>query len=253
MIKGAVAMFWFFVAFLAVFVIYLLQARKGATLHMRRVTGLDAIDEAIGRCTEMGRPVHYTFGIGELDSSILASFDVLSYVASKCAQMNTDIIVTNAKPEVHPMTEEIVRAAYVHQGRPDAYKPDNIRFLSAEQTAYAAAIYGIFTREKPAANLMIGAFFGESLMIAEVGNQSGAIQIGGTGRQSQISFFVATCDYTLIGDELFAAGAYISRQPHQIGSIFAQDFGKWATLVLVLVATIMNTLGNKTLTTLLGK
>jgi hypothetical protein len=245
-------MFAFFLCFVGAFIFYYQRAKQGARVHLRRVAGLDAIDEAIGRCTEMGRPVHYTFGIGELDSAILASFDVLSHVARQCALMGTDMIVTNARPEVHPMTEEIVRAAYMQEGKVDAYKPDNVRYLSSEQTAYAAAIYGIFMREKPAANMMIGQFFGESLMIAEVGNQAGAIQIGGTGRSSQIAFFVATCDYTLIGDELFAAGAYISRKPFQMGSIFAQDFGKWAAIILILLGTVAGSFGSKMITNLLS-
>lgn len=252
-VTGNIGKFLFLVAFIGLFWFFVNRTASGAKLHIRRIAGFDALDEAIGRCTEMGRPVHYTFGVGELDANVLASFDVLSYVASQCARMDTDIIVTNALGEVQMMTEEIVRAAYVNAGKSDAYKPDNVRFISNVQTAYISAILGIFQRERPGANLMMGPFFAESMTLAEAGQQIGAIQVGGTGRVIQVPFFIAACDYTLVGDELFVAGAYISRKPVQVGAIYAQDFGKWFTLVAVIAGTILVTMGNNTITDLLKK
>lgn len=248
-----ITMFCFLVGFTAVFWLFVSRTAQGKELLIRRIGGLDALDEAIGRCTEMGRPVHYTFGIGEMDGNVLASFDVLSYVSSRCARMDTELIVTNALGEVQMMTEEIVRAAYTSAGRPDSYNPDNVRFISNVQTAYMTAILGIFQRERPGANMMLGPFFAESMMLAEAGQQIGAIQIGGTGRTIQIPFFVAACDYTLIGDELFVAGAYIARKPTQVGAIYAQDFGKWLALVLMLVGAILATTGDTTIADLLKR
>jgi len=251
--KGMTSMFCFLVAFAAVFWVFVRRTAQGLPSPIRRIGGLDALDEAVGRCTEMGRPVHYTFGIGEMDGNVLASFDVLSYVSGQCARMDTDIIVTNALGEVQMMTEEIVRAAYVNAGKADSYQPDNVRFISNVQTAYMSAILGIFQRERPGANLMLGPFFAESMMLSEAGQQIGAIQIGGTGRTIQIPFFVAACDYTLIGDELFVAGAYIGRKPLQMGAIYAQDFGKWLSLVLMAVGSVLATMGINSVVTLLKK
>jgi hypothetical protein len=244
----------FLAAFTLVFFFFADRTAKGQKLVIRRIGGFDALDEAIGRCTEMGRPVHYTFGIGEMDANVLASFDVLSYVSGQCARMDTDIIVTNALGEVQMMTEEIVHSAYVNAGKPDSYKGDNVRFVSNVQTAYMSAILGIFQRERPGANLMLGPFFAESMMLAEAGQQIGAIQVGGTGRTIQVPFFIAACDYTLIGDELFVAGAYIGRKPLQVGAIYAQDMGKWFTLLVVVIGTVMVTFAkNNFITDLMKK
>lgn len=254
LVTGTVGKLLFLAVFTVVFFVFADRTAKGHKLVIRRIAGFDALDEAIGRCTEMGRPVHYTFGIGEMDANVLASFDVLSYVSGQCAKMDTDIIVTNALGEVQMMTEEIVHSAYVQAGKPDAYKADNVRFVSSVQTAYMSAILGIFQRERPGANLMLGPFFAESMMLAEAGQQIGAIQVGGTGRTIQVPFFIAACDYTLIGDELFVAGAYIGRKPLQVGAIYAQDFGKWMTLALVVVGTVLVTWAkNNTITDLMKK
>ncbi|MDP2858624.1 MAG: hypothetical protein Q8P50_11695 [Bacillota bacterium] len=253
MIKGAVSFTSFLVVFVLVYYYYSNHVKNGKPFNIRKIPGLDAITEAIGRCTEMGRPVHYTFGTDVFGANHLASFEVLSYTAAMCARVGTDIIATTAKPEITPIVEEIIRAAFVKEGKADAFKPDNVRFMSSEQTAYIQGIHGIFMRERPAANLMLGAFHAESLQLSEVGQQIGAIQIGGTGRTIQIPFFVATCDYVLIGDELFAAGAYIGRQPSQVGALFAQDFGKWMSIALIIIGSLFTTMGNKTLTDLMKK
>ena len=70
-----------------------------------------------------------------------------------------------------------------------------------------------------------GLFYAESLILAETGNSVGAIQIAGTSEAAQLPFFVAACDYTLIGEELFAASAYLTGEPQQLGSLKGQDAG----------------------------
>ena len=93
-------------------------------------------------------------------------------------------------------------------------------------------------REKPAANFYLGTFYAESLILAETGHGIGAIQIAGTAMPSQLPFFIAACDYTLIGEELFAASAYLSREPRLLGSLLGQDWGKVIILFFILVGVI---------------
>ncbi|MBN4057180.1 hypothetical protein JYU19_02615, partial [bacterium AH-315-J21] len=89
----------------------------------------------------------------------------------------------------------------------------------------------------------MGAFFAESLILAETGNEVGAIQIAGTAMPSQLPFFVAACDYTLLGEELFAASAYLSREPRQLGSLKGQDVGKGLFLVAMLIGLVIVLVG----------
>ena len=95
----------------------------------------------------------------------------------------------------------------------------------------------------PAASLRL-AFFAESLILSETGNAVGAIQIAGTAQPAQLPFFVAACDYTLIGEEFFAASAYLSGDPDQLGSLKGQDVGKVIVTVLVLIGVTLSTLSH---------
>ena len=218
-------------------------------LTIRRIAGLEALDEALGRATEMGKPVLFVHGLHGMDSvSTIASINVLSRVARRTAEYDTDLQVANYDPVVMAVSQEVVKESYLDAGRPDAFDPDSVFLAATEQFSYAAAVEGMMVRERPAANIMMGYFYAESLLLAETGASTGAIQIAGTDSYTQLPFFVTTCDYTLMGEELYAASAYLSREPRLLGSLKGQDIGK-AVLILVLIAgTLLATLGNPYLT-----
>jgi hypothetical protein len=213
-------------------------------MFVRRIPGLTAIEEAIGRSTEMGKPVLYVPGIDDMNNiQTVASMVILGDVAKIAARYETTLIVPICRPFVVPVAEETVRQGYLDAGRPDAYSPDNIRYLSDEQFAFTAGVNGIMLRERPAANLFLGSFFAESLVLAETGFSTGAIQVAGTANIHQLPFFVAACDYALIGEELFAASAYLSKEPKLLGTLKGSDLAKLLIMVLLIVGTALESSG----------
>jgi hypothetical protein len=227
---------------------FIFHAKRGKELFIRRIAGLSAVDEALGRATEMGRPVLFlpSGGLAAVsDIQTLAGLIILGQVAKKTAQYDTPLLVPVSDPLVMTLAREIVKTAYTDAGRPDAFKADNIRYLTNEQFAYTAGVDGIMMREKPAANFFIGTFYAESLILAETGFSTGAIQIAGTAMISQLPFFVAACDYTLIGEEIYAASAYLSREPVLLGSLKGQDWGKALAILAVLTGVILETIAVK--------
>jgi len=147
-----------------------------------------------------------------------------------------------ARSLVMTAARETIKSSYMAAGRPDAYSDDMVNYVTDEQFGYVAAVDGLMVREKPATVFLLGAFFAESLILAETGNYVEAIQIAGTARPAQLPFFIAACDFTLIGEELFAASAYLSGEPKQLGSLKGQDFGKGIAMTTVAVGTIAATL-----------
>jgi hypothetical protein len=224
------------VIFFALVIYYIETARKGKNLFVRRIAGLDAVEEAVGRATEMGKPIIYVPGLGSVaDIATIASLNILGEVAKKVAQYDSALLVPNRDPIVYTVAREMVKEAYTKAGRPDAFRADSVFFITSEQFAYAAAVDGLMAREKPATNFFLGTFWAESLILAETGASTGAIQIAGTDSVFQLPFFITACDYTLIGEELYAASAYLSREPLLLGSLKGQDYGK---IVIIAVAVI---------------
>lgn len=213
-------------------------AKKGRQYFIRRIPGIDAIEEAMGRATEMGRPIIYTTGINSFDNmQTLAGLAVLSWVARQCARMMVRIIVPVCQPVVVSATADILRESFRAEGREEMFDPADVPFLSTDQNAYAAGTIGSMVRNEVAAAFYIGGFGFESLLLAETGNRIGAIQIAATADYFQIPFFICACDYTLIGEELYAAGAYLTREPVQVGSLVGQDLGKLMILLILAVGS----------------
>lgn len=216
------------------------RARKNRNLFIRRISGLDAVDEALGRATEMGRPTLYVPGLSSIeDVATIASLNILGEVAKKTAKFGTPLIVPNTNPIVYTVAREIVKESYTSVGRPDAFTQDIVFFVTDTQFAFAAAVDGIMTREKPATNFLIGMFYAEALILAETGAATGAVQIAGTDAVSQLPFFITACDYTLIGEELYAASAYLSREPLLLGGIKGQDYGKALIVIIIVIGTLL--------------
>lgn len=223
---------------------YIQSARMGKDYFVRRISGLDSMEEAVGRATEKGKPILFVPGIGDLDDiQTIASLTILSHLAQRSAEYNTDLIVPCRFSMVLSAAREVVKEAYLRVGKPDAYREDHIFYLTDDQFGYVAGIDGIMVREQPAANFFLGSFYAESLILAETGYSTGAIQTSGTAQASQLPFFVVSCDYTLIGEELFAASAYLSRDPQQLGSLKGHDFGKLLVIFLILVGVITEIAG----------
>ncbi len=251
---GKIPLFITMIAFSIAIGTSIYYARSGKEVFIRRIPGLEAVDEAIGRATEMGRSILYVLGLGTVDTAAtIASMNILGQVARRTADYETPLHVPCNDPIVMNVVREMVKAAYLNEGRPDAYNEDTIFFLTDSQFAYAAGVDGIMLREKPATIFLQGTFYAESLILAETGNSIGAIQIAGTDSEHQLPFLITACDYTLIGEELYTASAYLSKEPMLLGSIRGQDWGKVIIFAAIVSGVILELVGVSWITVLLQR
>ena len=251
---GKIPLFVAMIVFSIAVLVSIYQARSGQEVFIRRIPGLEAVNEAIGRATEMGRSILYVLGLGGVSGpATIASMNILGQVARRTADYETPLHVPCNDPIVMNVVREMVRTAYLNEGRPDAYNEENIFFLTDSQFAYAAGVDGIMLREKPAAIFLQGTFYAESLILAETGNSIGAIQIAGTDSEHQLPFLITACDYTLIGEELYTASAYLSKEPMLLGSIRGQDWGKVIIFAVIVLGVILELAGVGWITSLLQR
>lgn len=211
------------------------RSRGGKLPFIRRIAGLNAIDEAVGRATEMGRPILLQPGLGGIDVVTLQALSILCYVARSAAKFGNKIMMPVADSAFLTVAQEAVRDTYSSEDRAEYYDPDSVRFLTDRQFAFASGVAGLINREQVAATFLFGWYFAESLIIAENACQVGAIQVAGTPSTTQLPFLIAACDYVIIGDEFYAASAYLTRDPTLVGSVVGQDYGKIIILVIVVV------------------
>lgn len=222
---------------------FIAAACRGMNLWVRPIAGLEAVIDAVGRAVEMGKNVLFVPGILDINEiQTVAGVTVLSRVAKIAAEYDAEIKVPTARSLVMATCRETVQASYLSAGRPDSYNADDIYYVTDEQFGFVAGVTGQMVRDRPAACFYMGAFYAESLILAETANSIGSIQVAGTAMPSQLPFFIAACDYTLIGEEFFAASAYLSEEPQQLGSLKGQDFGKLLAGLLIVVGCLAATI-----------
>ncbi|NIA18491.1 MAG: hypothetical protein GWO85_00175, partial [Simkaniaceae bacterium] len=138
---------------------YIRKAHRGEEIYLRTIPGLKAVEEAVGRSTEMGKPVLYVPGIMDMDQvETVAGVIVLGHVAKMTARYETTLNVPVSRAIVMKSARESCRESYLLEGRPDLFYDDMVHYLTDDQFAYAAGVNGIMLREKPAACLYMGKF-----------------------------------------------------------------------------------------------
>ena len=255
--EGLVASFVLLIVVVAEGLIALFVARAGKYVpKIRRIPGLEAIEEAVGRATEMGRPIAFTTGLGGIRDQwyyqTIAGLNILGYTTELAAKYGAKLLYFPYDPTIMPMAVDVMEQAYIRAGKPEAFNTESIQYLGGDQFAWAFGVLGITHREQTAANIHMGPFWAESLILAESGFYTGAIQVAGTANYHQIHFFVVAADYALIGEELMAAGAYLSKDPSQVGSLWGADFAKITAIILIVLGIILTVAGVEALNDFFG-
>ena len=222
----------------------ILRAHGVKDLFIRRIAGLNAIDEAVGRATEMGRPVLMVPGLTDttVNAKTMQAINIFAHVSRIAARFANPILVCCYNASTFTVAQEIIRDVYQEEGLIDRYDVDSVRFISDRQFAFAAGVAGLILREHAAATFFMGEFYAESLILAETANSVGAIQVASSTELTQTPFFIAACDYVLIGDEFYAASAFLTRQPVLVGSLVGQDWCKLTIAWLVVMGVISNSI-----------
>lgn len=228
--------------FIFIFFYFLYKNKRNPNLYIRKILGIDAISDVCDYAGETGRPVSFCTGLSSVGPVLYASLGVLSFVAKKAGTFKNRLLIPQYTPEVMAIVEESVQEAYESINRGSLFDKKDIRFLSDEQFAYASGYIGMIKRERACATFLFGTFAAESLILAEAGQEVGAVQVGATISPEQVAFFIASCDYTLIGEELFAASSYLTRKPLEITSIYTQDKVKLFIFFIIIIGSIIATI-----------
>jgi hypothetical protein len=222
------------------------RVRAGKTGELRSLPGLDELPSSVGRSAETGQPLHVSVGVagvgGSATAETWAGLTLLSQLADEAAACDTPFIVTVADATVLPIAQDILRRAYTRHGNPEGYDPTQVRFVAPNSMAYAAGVMGLLEREPLTANVMFGSFGDEYLLMGETGARQGVRQVVGAADPHTLPFVYASADETLMGEEMFAGGAYTRGQPIQIGSLFAEDWARWAVVGAIILVAVFKML-----------
>ena len=256
--SGRISELVLLITLISVTYISIRQSLTGKTREIRKLAGIDAMTEAIGRSTELGRPLMMILR-GNLDSdeggpNAMAAYGVLGFIARQAAKHDLPLRIATDQGSHIPLITASLEEAYRLEERPDRIPtiPESIWYLSSHTLAFAGGAIALLEEFKPGANFIMGYVEGDALILAESGVKIGAMQVAGTGVMGQVPFLAIVCDYTLIGEEFFAAGAYLAQDKYRIGALGGQDYQKMIILALYILAFVAISIGSKWLVNLLS-
>ena len=232
--------FWglfIFIIFLIGFAIFYFLPMKD--VKIRELGGINGLEEAIGRSTEMGKPILYVAGLKPIPAvSAIAAMNILNEVAKISARYSTPIISPHNNPVTMLTAKEEIKEGFLQGGNPDLINTSKIFYITDSTFPYAVAVNSLVNETKPGAIFYMGTFYAESLILTEHAQGTGTIQIAGTDSVAQLPFFIVTCDFTLMGEELFASTAYIKKDTTSLKFLFLTDILKAFIILLIIIYNI---------------
>ncbi len=249
-----------FLLFLIAFFYFVRRAHVEVRTPLRAIAAYDALKNLLASAAEAGQPVHISMGTGGVGQAstvdTMAGLYALEFLADRAAVSAIPPIVTVSDPTVLPLAQDYLRRAYQRQGYPEEYDPRQVRFIAPgvnnNAVAYSVGVMDLLAHERVMANVMIGAFddyltagaFGdEFLLIGETGARKDLLQVGGTSNPRVLPFVYATISHPLLGEEIYAAGAYLNARPAHIGSLLAQDTVRGSLVAICVLAILAHLIG----------
>ncbi|MFQ6059206.1 MAG: DUF6754 domain-containing protein [Anaerolineae bacterium] len=234
-------------AFLPLLLFFTFRAKAGHRVTLRPIPGYALLKELLARALETGQSLHLSMGTagvgGAATAETLAGLAVLEHLADQPAVGYVSPLVTVAHPTLLPVAQDVMRRGHEGHGHAEGYDPTRIRLIAPQPVAYAAGVMDILEHEDLAANVMIGSFGDEFLLMGETGAKKGVTQIAGAVDPRTLPFIFASVDHTLLGEEIFAAGAYLSARAAHMGSLRAQDWMRWIIVAAIIGGVVWKSLG----------
>jgi len=238
------------IALLAVFVALLL-ARTGAELRwpttLRTLPAFEELRRAIERAVEAGERVHLSLGTGTLiggeSGSALAGLTALSQIAEVTLDSDRPLVVSSGDGAIAAASQDALRGTYARLDASARFQWTRARMLAPSPFSYVATLPGMLDAERVSVQLLLGHFGREGALAADMGTRQRAFVLAGTDSVPTQAQFFATADAPLIGEEVFAAGAYLGASGMQRASLRVQDLLRVVLIVLIGIGTLLRTLG----------
>lgn len=241
----------FLVLFPALFFgFWVLWHRRGRLeeLTLRRLPPTEVLKAGLRRAAEMGEVVHLSPGTGALHqrgsvAETLAGLETVQGAAQDALALGVPVEVTTNDALVNVVAQRLLEQALRKAGQP-AGLPANSHFVAQQnRLAYAAGAMDRLGRSPVQGNVLVGAFEEELLLIGNVGGQETKFQVAGAARPTAAALLPLITDNFLLGEEIYAAGAYLDPRPARVVSLLVQDGMRMLLILLIVVGVILATLG----------
>lgn len=251
MSDGAPSLLLFLLVFIGLWLFNHAQYQKRPAVVLRHIAAYELIRNAMAEAAEDGRPLLLSLGTAGISDSnamqTVAALSALEYLAEQSIVSTNTPLVTMANPTTLLLAQDIAARPFEASGRLPQFEPRTVRFMGGSgevaASAYAAGLLDLLDRREVAASFLLGHFGDECVVLGEASARHEVPQVAGSGTPAALALMALTADHLLIGEELFAAGAYLSRRPWHVSGLLAQDSARWIVITVVGVVVVLKTFG----------
>ena len=218
--------------------VFLIMFRGGRLRpRFRAIPAFSLLRGQMGRAIESGRDLHVSIGTGGVSgddtATTLAGLAIAEYLADEAAASGIAPTVTTSDPTSILLAEDAVRRPYVRQGNLNDFPRSAARLPALSPTQYAAATMDLLNHEPVLTNIMSGAFGTEAALIDQAANNNDLPQLFGGSDPRALAVMSTSTDQILMGEEMYAAKAYLRAQPSHLATLRAADVVRIVIAVLI--------------------
>lgn len=221
--------------------------RRRSPASLREIPAYTRLARNIGLSIEDGKRLHISLGHGSLldarGGSAFAGLALLRNVAERASVSDMPPVASAGDPALGLLTQDTLQAGYQAAGVEDAYVHTTGRITGMTPFSYASGAMHIPQNENVSTNILLGHMGPEAALIAEAADRANAALIGATDDLAGQSILFAGSQEPLIGEELFAAGAYLNSDPAHAASLNVQDLFRWLIILALLGGAVAKFVG----------
>ena len=237
----------FVLLFFILILIYTVVTRRHPGKVLRDIPAFRNLRRAVGLSVEAGKRLHFSFGWGDMKGMqgafAFLGVSVLQRHARAAAVSDRAPGAPRGEGKKTILSQDSLRGVYRNMGAISQFDPYSAQLTGVSPFSYAAGAMPVIFDQQVAANVLAGHFGSEVALITDAGERSGSLTLAGSDNIPGQAVLYAAAQEPLIGEELYAAGAYLQAGPTHIASLRAQDFLRWVIILLILVGAALKFLG----------
>lgn len=235
------------VALAALLLLGLTLLKRKSPPKLRLISALTRLYRLIGLSVEDGTRMFVALGRPSLltprGGAPLAGLAMLRQLAERTSQSDRPPVAGAGEASVALLAQDTLQAGFQAAAAGELYQPTSGRLLG--MTAFSAAAGGmpIIRLEQVSTSVLAGDFGAEAALLAEAADRENVSTVGGTGDLTGQAALFASAGEALIGEELFAAGAYLGAGPAHTASLTVQDVLRWLLILSLLGGALLKLMG----------
>ena len=221
--------------------------RRRSPAAFRVIDAYERLNRSVGLAVENGTRLHVSLGRGNLftarGGSALAGLGMLRRLAQRTSVSDRPPVATSGDASLAILSQDTLQAGYRAAGAEEQYRFSTGRLTGLTPFSYAAGAIPTIHDESVSANIILGDLGPEAGLLAEASDRQNASLIAASDNLSAQSIFYAAAQEPLVGEELFAAGAYVGAGPWHDASLNVQDILRWLIILAILIGAGLKVLG----------